>query len=99
VQVQLEKPGIELFADLPFDPAGGMEEGGAGEYPDQAVEKGGRDDGESEPCRRVSSLGRFPDAVDGELQQPGDRQGKGIGADQEQGAEEVAAPVFQKVLF
>jgi len=99
VQVEFKQPGIELFADLPFDPAGSMEEGGPGEDPDCSLEKGGRDDGESEPCRGVSPIGGLPDTVDGKLEQPGDSQGKGIGAGKEQGAEEIAAPVFQQVAF
>jgi len=86
VQVEFEQPGVKLFADLPLDPAGGMEEGGPGEDPDYSLEKGGRDDGESEPGRGVSRIGWLPDTVDGKLEQPGDRQGKGIRAGKEQGA-------------
>jgi hypothetical protein len=99
VQVQFKKPGVKRFADLPFDPPGGMKKGGPGEYPDYSLEKGGRDDGESEPCRRMNGFGGLPDTVDCKLEQPGDRQGKGIGTDKEQGAEEIAAPVFQQVAF
>jgi len=99
VQVEFKQPGVKLFADLPFDPPGGMEEGGPGEDPDYSLEKGGRDDGESEPCRRMSRIGGLPDTVDSELEQPGDRQGKGIRAGKEQGAEKIAAPVFQQVAF
>jgi len=76
-----------------------MEEGGPGEYPDYSLEKGGRDDGESEPCRRMSRVGGLPDTVDSKLEQPGDCQGKGICAGKEQGAEEIATAVFQQVAF
>lgn len=99
MQVEFKQPGVKLLADLPLDPAGGMEEGGPGEDPDYSLKQGGRDDGESEPGRGVGGYGGLPDTVDGELEQPGDRQGKGIGAGQEQGAEKIAAAVFQQVAF
>ncbi len=76
-----------------------MEEGGPGEYPYYAVEKGCSDNRESEPCRRVNGTGRVLDAFDRQFEQPGYGQGKGVGAEKEQGAEKIAAPVFQEIAF
>jgi hypothetical protein len=47
----------------------------------------------------VAGLVRGLDALDGQLQQPGDKQGKTCGADQKERPEKITSAVFAKITY
>jgi len=99
VQIKRKQAAIKIVADVVFDPSGSVQEGGAGEYSDDAVQQGDSNDCPAIPGRRVTGPSRSLDALDCQLQQPGDQEGKAVGSDQEERADKVAAAVFAKVAY
>jgi len=99
VQIQGQEPGVEVFTDPVLDPAGVVEQGGAGKNADDAVKQGDRDNRPAVPDRRVAGLAGGLDAFHRQLQQPGDQEGKAVGTGEEQGAEKIAAPAFAYIAY
>ena len=99
VQIKHQQAGIKIVADLVLNPPGCVQEGGAGEYSDDTVEQGDRNDCPAVPGGRVAGRPGSLDALDCQLQQPGDQEGKAVGSDQEKCPDKVAAAVFSKVAY
>jgi len=76
-----------------------MQQGGAGEYSDDAVQQCRRNDCPAVPGGRMAGLSGCADAFYRQLQQPGDGKGKCSCPRQEQCSQGITAPVCQQVAF
>ena len=73
-----------------------MEEGRAGKDADKAVKEAGNNDQPPEPGRGMAGS-RCLEAFNGQLQEPRNKQGATIGADQGKGSLKIASPVLANV--
>ncbi len=74
-----------------------MEEGSTGKNPYGAVKKSSSNDQPTKPSRGMGSAGRRLKAFHGKFQQPGDKQGTGIGSEEEKEPEQIGAPLLYNI--
>ena len=76
-----------------------MQEGGAGKYSDDTVQQGDNNDCPTVPGWRVAVFAVCLDTLDCQLQQPGDKEGKAVGRDQEGRPEKITAAVIGQITY